>query len=373
MIELILNDFETAKGNENPNVASLPFYGFITQQPNETFLFKTNLNSGIAFSGAIQVDLIDCKSNVVQNIDNNFAYQSFIDENGIAQIWFEFGLINVDYSTKQLYLKITDTNNGNIYYSNAFQVTYYNTQLSTRFNFWNVSDTFKQSFRLSNTYDDTIVNERNAKQYTTSKGFKVNYKRITTFLRRYKIDAINNYIIDRLESVFSSDFLFLENNRVVVTDFKINERIGTSNLVACEFISNPQKETSTFGLQIMQPLSILSTNPIQNTTITTFGLGTLSILFNRNIVLNDTTKKIYIYKNNVLFDTITAVTITNNLLEFDNNVSIYDADTYAIKLEKGLIKSVLGEDFEINNLTDFKFDLASAQFLSSDFDSDFLI
>jgi len=154
-IRLVLFDFVSAKG-DNPDVAHLLYDGFIQQLPTETFLQTTNLTDGIAFAGGIQVDLIDGCQNIVRNIDNNFAYTSFIDQNGKPQINFEFGSILVNFYNKPLYLKITDLINGNIYYSNSFLIN--NNKLSTRFDYYNNGELYKKSIRISNCYYNTPVN-----------------------------------------------------------------------------------------------------------------------------------------------------------------------------------------------------------------------
>jgi len=181
-IRLTKNDFALAKKADDPNIATLLYGGFIVQKPSETFLQISASNTDIAFAGGIQVDLIDCNGLVIRNIDANFFYEVFVDASGISQIAFEFGNIGVDYWTKQLYLKITDLVNNNVYFSNGFLITNYKSELTTRFDYFNQTKIYnisydlapyKQSVRFMNCYDHTPVNTREVKQYTNSNGTQV--------------------------------------------------------------------------------------------------------------------------------------------------------------------------------------------------------
>lgn len=243
-IRLTLNDFAFAKKEDNPNIAKLIGKGFITQKTNETFLQISNSSDGIAFVGAITVDLVDCNEDIVRNIDENFFYQNFVDSNTIDQIAFEFGNIGTDYWSKVLYLRITDSINGNKWYSNGFLVTDENENISIRFDYTNSRKIhnisydlapFIQSIRIADCYDNTPANVREVKQYVTSLGQQVNYRTITTFLRKIKIDYLSYFINDRLEVLFSHQRIYVNGQRVVVSDFKPTERILDTNFFDVEF------------------------------------------------------------------------------------------------------------------------------------------
>jgi hypothetical protein len=270
-IRLTKNDFALAKKADDPNIATLLYGGFIVQKPSETFLQISASSDNIAFAGGIQVDLIDCNGLVIRNIDANFFYQGFVDASGINQIAFEFGNIGVDYWTKQLYLKITDLVNNNVYYSNGFLITNYKTELSTRFDYFNQTKIYnisydlapyKQSVRFMDCYDHTPVNTREVKQYTNSNGTQVNYRSITTFLRQYYFNALDYFINDRLEVLFSHSVVYCNSERVTVSDFGIEERKGDSNWFNGEFTINKQGQTYSPEYQIYEGLEVVSLSPI---------------------------------------------------------------------------------------------------------------
>ena len=327
-IRLTLNDFAKAKSSDNPAISKLNYQGFIVQKPSETFLQISNSSVNISFVGGITVDLVDGCENVVQNINDNFYYEGFVDSRGINQIAFEFGYIGVDYWTKPLYLRITDDINGNKWYSNNFLITDYLTDISTRFDYSNIgkiygisydSAPYTQSIRIANCYDETPVNTREVKQYITSQGLQVNYRSITTFLRKYLINAFDYFINDRLDVLFSHQQIYLNGERVVVSDYKADERIGNTNFLKGEFVINKQGETFTPITQLFQVLQVIDRLPKHNIS---FSIGTktsignggyITIFFNKKLTLiNGITAKLY--KDGILVDTVVPTISSNTIL-----------------------------------------------------------
>ena len=380
MIELIKNDFNKARNNENVNVVDLPYNRFLVQKPSETFVFKS-VNS-IAFIGGLQVDLIDSCGEVVQNIDNNFAYESFIDGNGNPQIYAEFGFIGVDYWTKTLYLKITDFGSNDIYYSNPFLITDYNTKLSSRFDVFDATDLYKQSFRIANCFDDSIVNEQNAKQYTTTQGLRVNYKKTTTFLRKFTIDSCNNYIVDRFYTLFSYDLVFINSERYNITDIKFDERVGTSNLISGEFVGNPQNETLEIGVQILPSIVITTLDPFNGRYITKSVFDTyvgsfrncsfgIELNLNVNPIYDYTTQPFVtkIYKDGSLFKTINNMFLFGIALQINFDVSeLPDFVNGEYRIEVLPISElVYGQNW--NGINDWIFTIADADYDNTEYDN----
>jgi len=369
----LFETFDKAKGG-NPNVATLPYQGFIMQLPNETFLQETNLTNGIAFSGGIQVDLIDNCGNVKKNIDSNFYYESFIDDNGTPQITFEFGMINDNFYTTPLYLKITDLVNGAVYYSNDFLVTDYGIELSARFDYGNVNE-YLQSIRFSKIYDFNPVNENTIKQYTTTQGLRVNSKSITSYLRQYKCDAINYDINDRLNQLFASEIVFLNGQGVVVSDFKSNERKGTTNWLDAEFVVNPQNETYNWQFQVYEGLEVVQFEPLNGGiyTLTSFD----SIIFsgaylNFNKVITSANGKYKLYKNGV-FATEFDLTFSGQSvgIDFLSTGYTFTNGSYSIVIEPNIIISN-AEYFKGFALNEWPFTIADGEFDATEYNNDYL-
>ena len=363
-----------AKGG-NPNITNLGYQGFIMQLPNETFLQQTSLTNGIAFSGAIQVDLIDNCGSVKKNIDSNFYYESFIDDNGTPQITFEFGMINENFYTTPLYLKITDLVNGAIWYSNDFLITDYGIELSARFDYGNVNE-YLQSVRFSKMYDFSPVNENNVKQYTTTQGLRVNSKSITTYLRQWKCDAINYDINDRLNELFASEIIFLNGQGVVVSDFKSNERKGTTNFLDAEFVVNPQNETYDWSYQVYEGLEVVRLLPLNGAIYTELSIMeivdlALEIEFNKNInFLNNANCKVYkdnivIINSNSLFYNINSNTLGIDVSSFN---ALFTNGAYSIVINDGQIISA-AETFKGFALNEWTFTIADGEFDNTEFDN----
>jgi hypothetical protein len=270
-IKLYKNDFASALNADSPAISTLKYKGFITQRPDETFLQITNTSDGIAFVGGITVELVDNCNRFVLNIDDNFFYTTVTDSNGNRQMIFEFGYLGTDFWTKPLHLKITDNTNLNVWYSNSFLVTYYMTNISSRFDYYNPTKIFGisydlapfyQSIRIANCYDNNAVNTKELKQYVTSQGLKVNYRNIVSFLRSYLIESLDYFVNDRLEVLFSHAIVYLNNERVVVNDYKVDERKGDTNFMGGEFVINKQNEKFIYSNQIFPDLMLTSKSPL---------------------------------------------------------------------------------------------------------------
>ena len=371
-------DFNTAKRGDNPNIASLCYNGLIVQQPNETFLQISNSSTNINFVGGIQVDLIDCNGLVVRNIDNQFYYDGFVDSNGIYQIVFEFGNIGVDYWTKPLYLKITDLVNGNVFYSNSFLVTYYKSDLTTKFKYTNPTKLhgisydlapYIQSVRFANCYDNKPVNKRDLKQYETSQGLQVNYRTITTFLRQYNLDFVDYFVNDRLEVLFSHGIVYANNQRVIVSDYSVEERKGMANVMRGEFTINPQGQIIVDAYQLYEGLELVSLLPLNGGTYTTSSVpNTFELNFNKDIAFSGS---IQLYKDGVLQSTTFGYNVTDNVLEITTPYTFTNG-VYSIVIVSNTITS--GADaFNGFAYNEWVFTVADGDFDSTEFSNEFLI
>jgi len=379
-IRLTKNDFEVAKKGENPNVATLIYDGFIMQLPNETFTQRSNNDDGIAFAGGISVDLIDKCGNLVQNIDSNFYYTSFVDDNGVNQIEFEFGMIGQNYFTMPLYLRITDQINGNIYYSNGFLVTDYYKDLSTRFDYKNANDTIVKSIRIANCFHDTSPNKLDLKSYTTTKGFQTSYRQIPTYLQKYTIDTLDFFANNRLVDLFSHSVIYVNGMRCSVSDYKTEDRKGETNVMSAEFTINPQNETYDWSYQVYEGLEVVSTYPVIGSTITAndiYVMGTspqdVAVFFNKfGTLRNGAIAKLY--RNSFLLETITTPSnyqLNDDKLFFDfayfNPPLITDIENgnYEIKITNTDITSGI----ENPSVISWNFTIADGQYSNTDYDN----
>lgn len=379
-IRLTKNDFEVAKKGENPNVATLIYDGFIMQLPNETFTQRSNNDDGIAFAGGISVDLIDKCGNLVQNIDSNFYYTSFVDDNGVNQIEFEFGMIGQNYFTMPLYLRITDQINGNIYYSNGFLVTDYYKDLSTRFDYKNANDTIVKSIRIANCFHDTQVNKLDLKTYTTTKGFQTSYRQIPTYLQKYTLETLDFFANNRLVDLFSHSVIYINSMRCSVSDYKTEDRKGETNVMSAEFTINPLNEIYNWSYQIYQGLNIVSMFPIIGSTITADNIWVLGgtsqsvgITYNKNSTLrSDSNAKLY--RGGTLIETITTPSKYNLsgtflLLEFDYFNAPLVTDILNGNYEIKITNTDITSGIENPSVISWNFTIADGQYSNTDYDN----
>lgn len=374
-IKLYKNDFASAQRSDNTNIVTMPYAGFIQQKTNETFCQKSNSETDIEFVGGIKVELIDGCGSVQKDITDNFFYYNYESENGTQQIDFEFGNINEDFGTLALFLKITDLSNGNIWYSNSFCVTDYRSEFSSRFDYTNDKTIFGidyttikriQSIRIGECYDHTPVNQNNLKQYTTSVGKQVDYNRIVTFLRQYLLNQVDIFCNDRLDVVFSHSHIYVDFQRVVVSDYKVEERKGDTNWFDGSFIVNKQDEVLNYEYQLFEGLEVIEQSPINNSTFSGFDF-LFYLTFNKNIFLLDGLV-IKLFKDGVFLSDAGAISVTDNVLNFDNFDITFTNGNYSIVVPSGFIYNG-NEFFNGYALNEWTFTIADGEFDNTEFDN----
>jgi len=359
----LYTDFALAKRNDNPPISKLNYQGFIQQRTDETFLQTSNSDVDIVFVGGYLAELIDNCGIVKKDITNNFYFDGFEDANGVKQISFEFGMVNQDFRSKPLHLKLTDLVNGNIYYSNSFLITNYNSDISTRFDYWDILDEYKKSIRLVNCFDQTPQNELSSKQYTTSVGTRVNYRQITTYLRKYIIDSLDYFINDRLPILINSDNVYLNGIGAVMSDLKTDERIVDSNLLKAEFIVNPQNSTYNWEFQIYEGLEVIERSPAHQSIFSGFDV-ICYIAFNKNISLLSGTIKLY--KDNVFVADGTPF-VAGSFLNIDFDYTFTNGN-YSITVPSGYIYNGT-EFFGGYGINEWTFTIADGEFDDTEFDN----
>jgi hypothetical protein len=368
MIKLFLNDFNKAKKSANANVATLLYSGFIQQKPNETFFCYAK---DISFAGAIQVDLIDSCGVVVQNIDGNFYYSEVNSD-----IYFEFGNIGTDFYTKELYLKITDLINDNVYYSNSFIVTDYYAELSSRFDFKNKSDVYFQSIRIAKCYHQDIEDKNEFSEYTETSGKLVRYKNTTTNLDRYNIDAVDFALGRWLNELFNYDIIYLNSERVIVSEYKQGKRKGDTNFLDSDFLVNPQGQFYNWVYQLYEGLEVVSLLPINNGIYTQDYIipilsYALEIIFNKSVLPNPPFN-CNVYKNNVLIIEHTEIFFNINTttigIDLSSYMELFTNGNYSIVIAPNQIRSGI-DFFEGFAFGQWTFTIADGEFDGAEFDS----
>jgi len=369
-----------AVASENPPVSEINYTGFVQQLPNETFLQISSSDESISFVDEFTTDLVDGCNTLIANIDYNFYAEFRVDSNGITQIAFEFGMIGTDYGSTPLHLRLTDSTNGNVWYSSPFLITNNNKKISTRFDYWSESkfnnisyDLFerKQSVRLSNCYDNGPANKTDSKQYTETNGFLVGFRETTTFGRTYLMNSIDDFVNDRFEILKNHPIVFINNNKsksekCLIYDFKTGERQGDTNWYKSEFTINPKRQYLPVEYQIYQGLEIVLYFPLQNAIVSE--QQNIEGTFNKPVTLN--TGTIQVFKDGSLFETFTEadILLVDDDFRFKINTAFYDVvGNYSIVISSGLFTNGI-ETVEVVN-PNWVFTIAIGEFDPSDFDS----
>jgi hypothetical protein len=388
VIHFFKNDFALAIKDGDPNTVKIPKGAFIQQLPNETFIQKTSGQEGISFVAQIKVELICCCAQVKKDISDKFSYTGFVDAKGINQIDFEFGKVNDDFWTETLYLKITDLINGNVWYSNGFYVTEYNSHLSTLMTYTSEDDfenvyysisPIYQNVRFQGVYYRTRPNETTRQQYTQTTGNIVNYKAIETKYKGYVVDKINNQTYESLDHVLRHPILYFDNKRVEAKEaLKSGDTIGDTNWFVSGFIVNPQQGIYTKKEFLLKGLEVVSRYVVQNAYISKSNLDLnpiIKLTFNKNIsqnLVNGFSGYVLDGKDIKYFFTFA---ITNNVASFDFNAVVnsfpFEFGTYSIIIFENCIYNEL-DFFKGYVYKDWIFSVVDTQYLKPSYNNDYL-
>lgn len=247
----LTTDFNEALLNENFLTSKIIENRYVQMLPGETFLQITNSQTDIAFGGNLKVELITSWQEVLQDITNLFFVDQFTDIHGIKQIAFEFGNINIDYGTQDLYLKLIHTVSNKAWFSSPFVITNDCAEETTRFDYkhkgffkgisYDCADYF-QSIRLTSFENDIDVQEETS-EYTQTSGNIVSMRKISTSISRGIFRNCNNYTFKRLISLFSHDVIYINgyrsSNKPALSK---SERLGATNFFPLSYEWNPTEE-----------------------------------------------------------------------------------------------------------------------------------
>lgn len=373
MIKLFKNNFCEAKnigllGHEN-----ILHKTNVVQFPNETFLQETDLNEDIAFAGNIQVDLIDGAENVIKNlvVGIDFFYNEFSDLNGIKQIRYEFGNLNEDYYNKNLYLKLKHTFSLDIWYTNAFNVSFYLAEKTTRIDYKNDGE-FLKSLRYR-FYVNDINSKSENKEYRTLYGRVISERKVITEINNYKLYYCTNSDFRNIDQIFSKDIIYLNFERISdKPNLKKGERLGSTNFFDLDFETSPITEKLIFQYQIYEGFKLMKKS-LETGTYTVNQYNSLStngeveLVFNKSISISELLK-LKVYKNGVLNQTKNFSDFTIVGKKLKTNITITSIGVYDLIIDKNLIYSQL-EMFEGLKLNDLRYTIVNPEFEPLQFDN----
>jgi hypothetical protein len=356
------------------SVASIFYNDQIQLCTNETYLQLSNVSGGIAFDGNYSVVICDCKGTELLNITDKVAIQEFTDSNGLPQIAFEITQIGTDFYKRPVTLKFSHTVSNAVWYSNLIIISNYENYKTTRFDYRTIENpNFYQSIRL-NCYFDRNDAEGESKEYTKIDGQKVNSTVILTEYENYIFERINSFTYRRLNKLLAMPVIYVNGYRVTNKQtLKSSERSGDTDLFGVDFmVAINYDEYFTPFYQIFTPFNYNRLTPADNAEFTIASNPvTLKIRFNRNIVQG--IGEMRIYKDGILFETFDQSELTFNDNEIVVNNPIIANGEYYILITEGLVTSIFGESFSINDITVWNFGVVDGEFDNTEFSTEFLI
>ncbi len=327
-------DFQKVRINENFLTAKVIENVFVQQFPNETFLQISNSDSDIAFGGNILIELVDCREDVkfTFELNNNFFIEEFEDRNGVKQIAYEFGNVGIDFGRLPLYLKLSHTVSDKVWYSAPFIISYQLFEETSVFEYKNESYYRGISYEIANyfqrvrliAFDNDIDAKIESKGYTELSGDEISYRQQITKIVKGKFAYCNNFIFDRIVTLFSHDILYINGFRVNnKPSVKKGDKLGTSNFFQLDYEYNPSEEFRAYQYQIYQGLEVVNKIPEGDLSLSEFNTATATstlfqLQFNKTFVMESDISAT-IYKDDVLFASIPSskFSINDKTLEID--------------------------------------------------------
>lgn len=256
----------------------------------------TNFEDGIYLSD-VKASLIDCNGDELKDITSNFYYKN-LDS---YQVAFEIVSINDDFGFEKVYLKIQDARV--TYYSNAFIVTDTLINETSYFEYKNYCDfmgisyeaaKMYQSIRLSS-YFDFSVNENEFKSfYQLGQNKSISARPLIKEFERYKIDYLDSFTYNRVNTLLSHDIIYINNKRVSnKSQIKTAQRQENSNFISSEFtVSIDYSDKKCYDFQIFKGVEVVKYQPYGNYSIGAT-IPSIEVTFNANVELNNGVIKLY--------------------------------------------------------------------------------
>ena len=365
-----------AKQIKNSPLSSLELNEVIQLLPSEHYLQITNFDNGIDFDGDYTALLVDSNDNTKADITENVAIFEFIDNDGINQIAIELYKLGLDFYKQPLFLKLVHTTSNDVYYSNSFYLTNYESHKTTRFDYRNNSPffgiaynkvNFYQSIRLQ-TWFSALKNETEiGNYYQISTGNTVSNRPLYKQKELYKSDFMNNFCFERLNTLLLSDIIYMDGVRVTnKTTIKDGEFIGDTNYYKTEFeVFKDYNQNYLAFPFIYEPLAVIQGQPNSVYTLgtlpneITLTLNKTANLGTANVVIKDSL-------NNTIatFDN-SDITLIGNVATIDITGIITINDTYSVIVSENSF--VKGLDF--SGQFTFSFEVMAGEFESTEFDN----
>ena len=238
-----------------------------------------------------------------------------------------------------------------------------NVNLTTEFDYKNVSDAFMQSVALE-CFFTRSVQESEVKSYVQESGTKVSGKATFTEMRKYVFEMLDNFVYRRLNLLLAKTQVYVQGIRV--TDkplLKDSDIQGNQNTFSSEFVGAVNyNDTYTRTLQIAQPLQLVSNYP--NSIYTLDAINDLiQLVFNHDIdsVSNSVVK---LYKDDVFISYLDLIQI--NFTTFEQVYNFVSDGSYKIIIPANKYSTNLYGSLPYTELT---FTIANGDYNSSQYNN----
>lgn len=299
-----LNDALNLDLNDN---AILGYANQIVLNPFKFYTQKTPIE--MIFEGEYTCYIADICGDNLQDITEH----TYISENTNGN-YIEFAT-GVDFQRKLVLIKLVNNINPlEVWYSNPMFITE-NVNLTTEFDYKNVSDAYMQSVALECFFTRSIQ-ESEVKSYVQETGTKVSGKATFIEMRKFIFEMLDNFVYRRLNLILAKTQLYVGGIRV--TDkplLKDSDIIGNQNTFASEFTGAVNyNDTYSRTLQIAQPLALVSNYPNAIYTLDTIN-NLIQLVFNRNVHTDNEDLKISLYKDEIFIAYLDLIKINNIIFE----------------------------------------------------------
>lgn len=360
------------------------YYQNIQLSPDEIYFQILNTKTGIEFNGDFTATLVDACGNLKLDITNRTIISEFIDSNGISQIVLELLPIKQDFHRQILILKLKHNTSNAEYFSTPFNLTNYNLNETTRFDYKNakefqgtdyVNAPYYQSIRVRTWYDRKANNSEITDYYQITSQNTISVKPLYKQEEIYKTTFLTEFTTERLDFILMHDIIYVDGVRMTnKTVIDNSERINGTNLRdESEFnVTKNFSDLFTPSFQIFEELALIFKEPEG-----LYSLGTLpdNIVMNFNKEILTLTGTVIIYDNSDdsiidSFNQSDVSIVLGNTAQISIVGSITTPGEYRIEVSQGLFESNFGE---LSDFYSWFFTVQDGDFLNTDFNSyDFL-
>lgn len=365
-------------------MSSQRYYQNIQLSPDEFYLQTLNHKEGIEFNGDYTATLVDFCGNLKLDITEKTIISEFTDSNGLSQISIEILPIKQDFYRQIVVLKLKHTESNKEYFTTPFNLTNYNINETTRFDYkslksfmgtdYAIANNY-QSIRLRTWYDRKTNDSEITDYYQITSQNTISVRPLYKQSEVYRTSFLTEFTTERLDVLLMNDIIYVDGIRMTnKTVIDNSERINGTNLRdESEFTVNKNfSDNYTPVLQLFDVLALNSKSPEG-----VYSLGTLptdiTLVFNKEISV--LTGSVIVYDNSddsiIASFNETDVTISpSNTATIDITGVITVNGEYRIEVSEGLFISNFDE---LSSSYTWLFEVVDADFLDADFDNnDFL-